>query len=115
MLLHLPGIGLQLTLSQTAFPLLPREDSTEWAETVLKSEPCKIAIACQGSRYGLSLQQSGTTMAQSTCYAEDLTITPPVGGAFAGVMFGLYAFGRGEAVLDPADFTEIRVVGHTHG
>ncbi|KAF4996497.1 hypothetical protein FDECE_12413 [Fusarium decemcellulare] len=39
--------------------------------------------------------------------AKDLTIAPPVGGCFTGVMFGIYSFGRGEPVLDPADFSEI--------
>lgn len=56
------------------------------------------------------LEQLGIEQARITCSAEDLTILPPVGGAFAGVMYGIYAFGRGEPVLDPADFTAISVV-----
>lgn len=44
------------------------------------------------------------------CRAEDLVVAPPVGGAFTGVMFGVYAFGKGEPVLDPADFTSIKVM-----
>lgn len=39
--------------------------------------------------------------------AKELTVAPPVGGAFTGVMFGVYSFGRGEPVLDPADFVAI--------
>jgi hypothetical protein len=34
-----------------------------------------------------------------------LIASPPVGGAFTGMMFGLYAFGNGEPCLDPADFS----------
>lgn len=34
-----------------------------------------------------------------------LIASPPVGGAFMGMMFGLYAFGNGEPCLDPADFS----------
>jgi hypothetical protein len=34
-----------------------------------------------------------------------LITSPPVGGAFTGMMFGLYAFGNGEPCLDPADFS----------
>jgi hypothetical protein len=55
-------------------------------------------------------EQLGIEQARITCSAEDLTVLPPVGGAFAGVMYGVYAFGRGEPVLDPADFTAIGVV-----
>jgi hypothetical protein len=31
--------------------------------------------------------------------------SPLVGGAFTGMMFGLYAFGNGEPCLDHADFS----------
>lgn len=41
--------------------------------------------------------------------AEKLTVAPPVGGTFAGVMYGVYSFGNGEPVLDPADFRDITV------
>lgn len=60
--------------------------------------PVRLTLVCEGST------------AHVSCSAEDLTIMPPVGGAFTGVMFGVYAFGRGEPVLDPADFTDIRVL-----
>jgi len=38
-----------------------------------------------------------------------LITSPPVGGAFTGMMFGLYAFGNnnGEPCLDPADYSGI--------
>lgn len=72
--------------------------------------PFKLTIVCEGSTYTLSLEQ-GQRVSQTnvSCSAEDLTIMPPVGGAFTGVMFGVYAFGRGEPLLNPADFTDIRV------
>ncbi|KAF4982103.1 hypothetical protein FZEAL_2209 [Fusarium zealandicum] len=41
--------------------------------------------------------------------AKDLTVAPPVGGCFTGVMFGIYSFGKGEPVLDPADFSDISI------
>ncbi|KAF6837966.1 Non-reducing end alpha-L-arabinofuranosidase BoGH43B 2 [Colletotrichum musicola] len=41
--------------------------------------------------------------------SEDLTVFPPVGGAFCGVMFGVYSFGRSEPVLDPSDFSDIEI------
>lgn len=100
-----------LHLEQTTYPLLSPLESPERIQTALEPEPFKIEIVCQGSKYGLSLEQSGAKKAQSTCHAEDLTILPPVGGAFAGVMYGIYAFGRGETVLDPADFIDISVMG----
>ena len=39
--------------------------------------------------------------------AEKLTVAPPVGGCFTGVMFGVYSFGKGQPVIDPADFWAI--------
>ncbi|KAI0976859.1 glycoside hydrolase family 43 protein [Xylaria arbuscula] len=41
--------------------------------------------------------------------ARDLTIAPPTGGVFCGAMFGVYSFGRGEPVLDPADFFDMSI------
>ncbi|CAG8954650.1 hypothetical protein HYFRA_00004571 [Hymenoscyphus fraxineus] len=35
---------------------------------------------------------------------EDMTVDPPVGALFTGMMFGLYAFGEMEGCLVPADF-----------
>jgi beta-xylosidase len=44
-----------------------------------------------------------------TFTSEELAVTPPVGMSFTGAMFGVYAFGNWEPVLDPADFSEIHV------
>jgi hypothetical protein len=41
--------------------------------------------------------------------AANLTHLPPVGAAFAGVLYGIYSEGKGEPVLDPADFDDIEV------
>lgn len=72
--------------------------------------PVKLTLVCEGGTYTLSFDQGqGGSQVHVSCSAGDLTIMPPVGGAFTGVMFGVYAFGRGEPVLDPADFTNIRV------
>lgn len=72
--------------------------------------PVKLILVCEDNTYRLSFEQGqGGSQTHVSCSAEDLTIMPPVGGAFTGVMFGVYAFGRGEPVLDPADFTNIRV------
>lgn len=74
-----------------------------------KAEPVKLTVICEGSTYKLSFDQGPENKTHVSCSAGDLTIMPPVGGAFTGVMFGVYAFGRGEPVLDPADFSNIRV------
>lgn len=42
--------------------------------------------------------------------SSDLTIAPPIGGSFTGVMFGVYSFGANEPVLDPADFSNLQIV-----
>lgn len=96
---------------QTQYPLVPKEENPQGTQTALEPKPLKLEIACQGNKYELSLKQLGVNLAQNTCHAADLTVLPPVGGAFAGVMYGIYASGNGEPVLSPADFTKIRVVG----
>ncbi|KAK6521868.1 hypothetical protein TWF506_002071 [Arthrobotrys conoides] len=37
-----------------------------------------------------------------------MTLLPPIGNAFAGMMFGVYAFGELERCLVPADFSYVR-------
>lgn len=74
------------------------------------TEPVKLSVICEGSKHTLTFHQgNGGAQEQAPCSSEDLTIMPPVGGAFTGVMFGIYSFGLGQPVLDPADFTDIRV------
>lgn len=68
-------------------------------------------LHCQGTRYRVGVNQ-GSERDYATCCADDLTIIPPVGGAFTGTMFGIYAFGNGEPVLDPADFTDIKTANY---
>lgn len=72
--------------------------------------PVKLTLVCEGRTYTLGFDQGpGGGQTCVSCSAEDMTILPPVGAVFSGVMFGVYSFGRGEPVLDPADFTNIRV------
>lgn len=84
--------------------------SADLERTSTTAVAVRLSLACEGSQYRLSLdqgQEGGQTSV--SCSAEALTITPPIGGSFTGVMFGVYSFGRGEPVLDPADFSNIRV------
>lgn len=74
----------------------------------LNHGPVELTLRCSDTTYELELRQ-GTLKASQRCRAEDLTVMPPAGGAFAGVMFGVYSFGKGKPVLDPADFTDIKV------
>lgn len=71
-------------------------------------QPVELTLRCSGVVYDLEIRQ-GTFLSALSCRAEDLTVMPPVGGAFTGVMFGVYSFGKGEPVLDAADFTDISV------
>lgn len=100
----------QAGVMRTTYPLSSRQGSPETLQLSLLPQPVKLLIICQGSKYFLVLEQLGIEQARITCSAGDLTVLPPVGGAFAGVLYGIYAFGRGEPVLDPADFTAIGVV-----
>ncbi|KAI1132767.1 glycoside hydrolase family 43 protein [Nemania abortiva] len=69
-------------------------------------KPGEMTIETSPTTYSLSFKVENYS---STYHFEskDLTIMPPIGGAFCGVMFGIYSFGQGEPVLDPADFFDL--------
>lgn len=98
---------------QTEYPFLSPRNPLSGMETPLSQGPVRLTLRCSGATYNLELRQ-GASKASRTCRAEDLTVMPLLGGAFAGVMFGLYSFGKGEPVLDPADFTDIRVTNQVN-
>jgi hypothetical protein len=69
-------------------------------------ETTELKIEARPTEYILSLG-SDNLKEQFSVPATNLTVTPPIGGAFCGTMFGLYSFGKGEPVLDAADFSDI--------
>lgn len=90
---------------QSFNPLLGSDSGSNQA---LLRDQVSLAVECFETGYRLSLQ-SGTAVASFEIHVEDLTVMPPVGGAFTGVMYGLYAMGNGEPALDPADFIGLKV------
>ncbi|KAH6657776.1 glycosyl hydrolase [Truncatella angustata] len=76
------------------------------AETTDLPGTAEFRIESQPTKYNLSLSL-GNEKLEFSVLAEDLTIMPPVGGSFCGTMYGVYSFGKGEPVLDPADFSEL--------
>ncbi|KAL6400272.1 hypothetical protein AUP68_15970 [Ilyonectria robusta] len=66
----------------------------------------ELEIHATPTSYELSISV-GDNSVPVKVLTKELTVAPPVGGAFTGVMFGVYSFGRGEPVLDPADFVAI--------
>jgi len=75
-----------------------------------KDQVVELQLECRPTGYKLRIGV-GPAEQSFEVSASDLTVLPPVGGAFAGVMYGVYSFGKGEPVLDPADFTDIVVTG----
>jgi hypothetical protein len=69
----------------------------------------QLTIDTTPTDYKLTLSV-GEVSASVSFVAEVLTINPPVGGAFTGTMFGIYACGKTEPVLDPSDFSDIMIV-----
>lgn len=69
----------------------------------------RLTIDTTPNDYKLTLAV-GAVSASVSFAAEVLTINPPVGGAFTGAMFGIYASGKSEPVLDPSDFSEIAII-----
>lgn len=72
-------------------------------------QPVELSITAKSSDYEMSLSVDGTTTTK-IFKSEALTIFPPVGGAFCGVMYGVYSFGQSEPVLDPSDFRDIEIL-----
>ncbi|KAM0194777.1 hypothetical protein ACHAPI_006780 [Fusarium lateritium] len=67
----------------------------------------EFTIRAYATKYELSLTAGGKKSEVFTVEANTMTVMPPVGGCFTGVMLGIYSFGRNQPVLDPADFLEI--------
>ncbi|KAF6798228.1 Non-reducing end alpha-L-arabinofuranosidase BoGH43B 2 [Colletotrichum sojae] len=72
------------------------------------SGPVTLTAMAVPDGYDMNLTV-GETRPAINFTSEDLTVFPPVGGAFCGVMFGIYSFGRSEPVLDPSDFSDIEI------
>jgi len=77
-------------------------------------KPIMLYIKSSPMEYQLGYS-SGELSSKQTTPADDIkwlcsvstdimTRKPPLGFAYTGMMFGLYAFGNYERVLDPADF-----------
>ncbi|KFY92775.1 hypothetical protein V498_04745 [Pseudogymnoascus sp. VKM F-4517 (FW-2822)] len=83
-------------LTESTYPLSPEGQVT-------------MAIQGDGLQYTLSYSEEGKDDSKSLAPVQSklLTRSPPIGGAFTGVMFGVYSFGKMEPVLDPADFSKI--------
>ncbi|KAI1879924.1 hypothetical protein JX265_001545 [Neoarthrinium moseri] len=73
------------------------------------SEAVRLMITARATEYALEISSNEATE-KVVIGASELTTMPPVGGAFCGVMVGLYSFGKGEPVLDPADFSDMSIV-----
>lgn len=68
------------------------------------SSPVKLRAEARPTSYKLSIEAKGFDYSFEFD-TEALTLAPLIGNTFTGMMFGVYAFGKGEPVLDPADFT----------
>ncbi|KAG8622890.1 hypothetical protein KVT40_009401 [Elsinoe batatas] len=73
------------------------------------SKTLDLSIHSSTTSYRLQAHIEGTLVHAIEVAASELTVMPPFGGSFCGVMFGIYSFGDSEPVLDPADFSEIMV------
>lgn len=89
----------------TTYPALAESRDSQ---TLNASATFQLSAKATPTTYKLALSQ-GSSEWSFTFNVKDLCITPPVGGAFTGVMFGVYSFGSWEPVLDPADFKDITI------
>ncbi|KAI3324801.1 glycoside hydrolase family 43 protein [Xylariaceae sp. AK1471] len=96
------GEAGEVSLSYPSLELLVEGDTVQ---EILPGDTIRMRVEATPSNYSLSYKLRGFGQ---ICYiqAKNLTVMPPVGGAFCGAMFGVYSFGRGEPVLDPADFSD---------
>ncbi|WYZ43831.1 hypothetical protein EsH8_VII_000267 [Colletotrichum jinshuiense] len=92
---------------KVAHPL--SEPGASSASALDLERPIQMIITAKPTEYEINLSV-GEVQTSISFTSEALTVFPPVGGAFCGVMFGIYAFGRSEPVLDPSDFTDIEIL-----
>ncbi|KAI1292726.1 glycoside hydrolase family 43 protein [Xylaria venustula] len=78
---------------------VPKTLPGDTAQLKIEADPTGYTLSFRFQNYSSSFRVK----------ARDLTIAPPVGGVFCGAMFGVYSFGRGEPVLDPADFFDLSI------
>jgi hypothetical protein len=90
--------------SSSTSPQTQQQEQSAFTPTL----PSHLSATASPTSYSLRLTQGQASWAFDVD-VEKLCVSPPVGGAFAGVMFGVYACGEWEPVLDPADFGEIRI------
>jgi hypothetical protein len=93
----------------TIYPLIASDTSEKSAEVASQVD---LKIEAQPTSYKLTLLSEGENK-EFHFPTRDLTISPPVGCVFAGVLLGLYSVGKGEPVLDPADFSDIYIVDNS--
>ncbi len=94
---------------KVAYPLLERGGTqVESLAEVSERGELELAVECRPTAYKLSIS-GGSFFEAFEVAAASLTVAPPVGASFAGVMYGIYSFAKGEPALDPADFSEIEV------
>ncbi|KAH9892958.1 glycoside hydrolase family 43 protein [Xylariomycetidae sp. FL2044] len=93
---------------KTTYPLLST-DRTRCLYSLDKEDIVEMRIEAEHTKYELYVKL-GDREERCACASKDLTVMPPVGGAFCGAMFGLYSFGKSEPVLDPADFYEVNIM-----
>ncbi|RYP83493.1 hypothetical protein DL770_005383 [Monosporascus sp. CRB-9-2] len=72
------------------------------------AETVALSVEAYPATYRLRMAFGGEERSFDVA-AQTLTVMPPVGGAFCGAMFGIYSFGEWEPVLDPADFSDIKI------
>lgn len=106
-------IDQALMQAQTTYPLLSPKEQPVVVDSALPNPGLvSLKVECYATEYKLLFHTGDNGREKVVGFdASKLTVMPPVGGAFTGAMYGVYAFGKGEPVLDPADFTDIRVAG----
>ncbi|KAJ4299801.1 hypothetical protein N0V90_005047 [Kalmusia sp. IMI 367209] len=74
------------------------------------AENSRVTLCAEASNGSYNLYVKHSDEVESfTFKSSELTVMPPVGGAFTGTMYGVYSFGNWEPVLDPADFSDIQI------
>ncbi|KAH8899237.1 Arabinanase/levansucrase/invertase [Thozetella sp. PMI_491] len=91
------------------YPLVKQDGSrVELEAEAMETTGLELAVECRPTSYKLSVT-GGSVSHSVEVPAEKLTVAPPVGACFTGVMYGIYSCGKGEPVLDAADFWDIDV------
>lgn len=95
-----PAAGKEVTI--------PLNNEVSDVEFIIRCSNEKYEFGFVGFSEDRDMDEVTNTIWLGEIPTEDMTVDPPIGAAFTGMMLGIYAFGELEGCLVPADFKQAK-------